>query len=107
MMAYQDSYTSFRGNKDASISEIHKFVKQIPHLAKEYKSVNHHIHIAGMLKRLTDARDFRELWQTERGILEGEVPKTIMQTYLRSLNKLFVSLTIIVIVTITIMIMMW
>ena len=62
----KDSYTNFRGNKDASISEIHKFVKQIPNLAKEYQSVNHHIHIAELLKRLSDTRDFRELWQTER-----------------------------------------
>jgi hypothetical protein len=69
----KDSYTNFRGNKDASISEIHKFVKQIPNLAKEYESVNHHIHIAELLKRLSDTRDFRELWQTERGIFEGEV----------------------------------
>jgi len=68
----KESYTSFRGNKDASISEIHKFVKQIPHLTKEYKSLNHHIHIAEMIKRFSDTRDFREQWQLERGMLEGE-----------------------------------
>ena len=29
-----------RDNKDASISEIHDFVKKIPQLSKEYKSLN-------------------------------------------------------------------
>jgi len=69
----KESYTNFRGNKDASISEIHKFVKQIPNLTKEYKSLNHHIHIAEIVKRRSDTREFREMWQMERGILEGEV----------------------------------
>lgn len=68
----KDSYTNFRGNKDASISEIHKFVKQIPGLTKEYKSLNHHIRIAEVVKRQSDTREFREMWQMERGILEGE-----------------------------------
>lgn len=47
-------------------------MKQIPHLTKEYKSLNQHIHIAEVLKRTTDSRDFRDAWQTERGMLEGE-----------------------------------
>lgn len=29
-----------RDNKDASISEIHDFVKKIPQLTKDYKSLN-------------------------------------------------------------------
>ena len=65
-------YSSFRENKDASISEIHDFVKRMPALTKEYKSLNQHIHIAELLKTTTDSRDFREQWQGERGMLEGE-----------------------------------
>ncbi len=65
-------YAAFRENKDASISEIHDFVKRMPALTKEYKSLNQHIHIAELLKTTTDSRDFREQGQGERGMLEGE-----------------------------------
>lgn len=65
-------YANFRENKDASLSEIHDFVKKIPALTKEYKALNQHIHIAELLKQTTDSREFREQWQAERGILEGE-----------------------------------
>lgn len=66
------SYANFRDNKDASISEIHNFVKKIPALTKEYRALNQHINIAELLKQTTDSRDFRERWQGERGMLEGE-----------------------------------
>lgn len=65
-------YSDFRDNKDASISEIHGFVKKIPELTKEYKSLNQHINIAELLKVTTDSPQFRANWQTERGMLEGE-----------------------------------
>lgn len=68
----RESYSSFREHKDASISEIHDFVKKIPQLTKEYKSLNQHINIAELIKQTTDSREFREQWQGERGILEGE-----------------------------------
>lgn len=66
------SYNSFRENRDASISEIHGFVKQIPQLAKEYKALTQHINIAQHLKSTTDSQAFRAKWQAERGMLEGE-----------------------------------
>ena len=65
-------YATFRDNKDASISEIHGFVKQIPQLTKEFKCLQQHINIAELVKKTTDSRDFREQWQGERGMLEGE-----------------------------------
>ena len=65
-------YSDFRDNKDASISEIHGFVKKIPELTKDYKSLNQHINIAALLKKTTDNHQFRANWQTERGILEGQ-----------------------------------
>ena len=67
------SYANFRDNKDASITEIHDFVKKIPALTKEYKSLNEHINIAELIKQTTDGREFREQWQSERGVLEGEM----------------------------------
>ncbi len=68
----RERYTTFKGNKDASISEIHDFVKKIPKLTKEFKSLNQHINIAELLKIRTDSREFREQWESERGMLEGE-----------------------------------
>ena len=68
----RERYAAFKGNKDASLAEIHDFVKKIPKLTKDFKSLNQHIHIAELLKQRTDSRDFRDLWQGERSMLEGE-----------------------------------
>lgn len=68
----RERYAAFKENKDASLAEIHAFVKKIPKLTNDFKSLNQHIHIAELLKNRTVSRDFRALWQGERGILEGE-----------------------------------
>ena len=68
----QTTYANFREKKDASIVEIHDFVKKIPALTREYKLLTQHINIAQIVRQTTDGREFRELWQVERGILEGE-----------------------------------
>lgn len=68
----RERYTTFKENKDASITEIHDFVKKIPKLTLEYKSLNQHINIAEMLKQRTDSRAFLSQWQDEHAILEGE-----------------------------------
>eukprot|EP01039_Chlorochromonas_danica_P000911 gene911-993_t len=68
----RERYAAFKENKDASLAEIHAFVKKIPKLTKDFKSLNQHIHIAELLKNHTSTREFRRLWQDERGILEGE-----------------------------------
>jgi len=72
-ISIRKSYAAFRENKDASLTEIHGFVKRMPALAKEYKALTQHINIAQYLKQTTDSREFREQWQTERGLLEGEL----------------------------------
>lgn len=77
----RERYAAFKGNKDASLAEIHEFVKKIPKLTKDFKSLNQHIHIAEKLKQRTDGRDFRDQWQMERGLLEGE-------TYLDQIEEL-------------------
>jgi hypothetical protein len=69
----RERYAAFKGNKDASLAEIHEFVKKIPKLTKDFKSLNQHIHIAEHLKKQTDSREFRERWQSERAMLEGEI----------------------------------
>lgn len=66
------SYSNFREKKDASIVEIHDFVKKIPKLTSEYKYLTQHINIAQLIRQVTDGTDFRELWQMERGMMEGE-----------------------------------
>ncbi len=68
----RERYAAFKGNKDASLAEIHEFVKKIPKLTKDFKSLNQHIHIAEVLKQRTDSRAFRDQWQGERAMLEGE-----------------------------------
>mmetsp|Transcript_9937 Transcript_9937/g.20250 ORF Transcript_9937/g.20250 Transcript_9937/m.20250 type:complete len:462 (+) Transcript_9937:667-2052(+) len=68
----RESYASFCQNKDASITEIHQFVKQIPGLTQNYKSLNQHINLAELVKKTTDSLAFRQRWQTERAMLEGE-----------------------------------
>jgi len=65
-------YTAFKENKDASLTEIHDFVKKIPKLTRDYKSLNQHISIAALIKSKTDTREFRDQWQGERGMLEGD-----------------------------------
>ena len=42
-------------------------------MTKQYQSLNMHIGLAHTLKQLTEARLFRERWQLERGILEGDL----------------------------------
>lgn len=65
-------YTTFKENKDAPLAVIHDFVKKMPKLTKDFKSLNQHINIAELLKQRTDSKEFRDQWQGERGMLEGE-----------------------------------
>ncbi len=71
-MEIREHYNSFRRKRDQSITQIHDFVKQIPGLTQNYKSLNLHINIAGLIKNMTDGTPFRQRWQTERSMLEGE-----------------------------------
>jgi len=70
--AIRGQYDAFRQNKDASITDIHAFVKQIPGLKEKYNSLNTHINLTEEIKRTTDGTAFRERWKTEREMLEGE-----------------------------------
>jgi len=70
----RESMNNFRDNKSSkSITEIHKFVKHLPSLTKDYKSLTQHINIAELIKQTTTSTAFRERWQIERAMIEGEV----------------------------------
>ena len=75
-----NSYTSFRSNANASISEIHSFVKLIPGLTQNQKSLEQHINIAEYIKSHTGSMAFRNTWQTERSMLEGETNYAAIET---------------------------
>ena len=49
---------------------------QIPGLKQNYESLNQHINITEELKRTTDGGPFRNRWNTERALLEGE-PRSV------------------------------
>lgn len=80
MTASGHRYDQFRANKDASITEIHDFVKLIPGLKESYASLNQHINITEELKKTTDSAAFRSLWRTERELLEGDAIGEVSKT---------------------------
>ncbi|KAH8052875.1 hypothetical protein JL720_14809 [Aureococcus anophagefferens] len=49
----------FRANKDASITEIHDFVKRIPGLSQNYNSVKTHVNVTEVVNKTTHGHDFR------------------------------------------------
>jgi vacuolar protein sorting-associated protein 33A len=65
-------FTSTRGKKK-DLQEIHNFVKNIPIFTQNLRSLTNHIHLAERIKKTTEHAHFRERWQTERSMLEGEV----------------------------------
>lgn len=69
----RERYDEFRKNKDQSISEIREFVKRIPGLKENYKSLQQHINITEFIKSITADKSFVDLWMTERSMLEGDV----------------------------------
>jgi hypothetical protein len=71
--ALQESHANFTSvGKKKDLNEIHSFVKQIPVFTQNLKSLTNHIHLAERIKQTTEHIDFREQWQLERSILEGE-----------------------------------
>jgi vacuolar protein sorting-associated protein 33A len=72
-MALRESHANFTSKgKHKDLSEIHQFVKQIPVFTQNLRSLTNHIHLAEWVKRTSETTSFRERWQTERAILEGE-----------------------------------
>lgn len=72
--ALQQSHANFTDkNKKKELSEIHQFVKQMPIFTQNLRSLTNHIHIAELIKKYSENFIFRERWQLERNILEGDV----------------------------------
>ncbi|KAL7575561.1 hypothetical protein ACA910_020137 [Epithemia clementina (nom. ined.)] len=72
-IALRQSHAEFTAHgKKKDLTEIHQFVKQIPIFAQNLRSLTNHINLAELVKKTTEDVVFRERWQTERSILEGE-----------------------------------
>jgi hypothetical protein len=71
--ALQESHANFTSRgKTKDLQEIHQFVKNIPVFTQNLKSLTTHIHLAERIQQTTEHVDFRNQWQLERSILEGE-----------------------------------
>eukprot|EP00934_Nitzschia_sp_Nitz4_P004971 Nitzschia sp. Nitz4//scaffold63_size106090//96980//99157//NITZ4_004416-RA/size106090-augustus-gene-0.168-mRNA-1//-1//CDS//3329556053//4961//frame0 len=83
--ALQDSHASFtnKGTKK-DLSEIHQFVKQIPIFTQNLRSLTNHIHLAEKIKAHTEQSAFREQWQTERSMIEGEICYDMLEEWICS-----------------------
>jgi len=64
------NFTSRETKKD--LDEIEKFVKQIPIFTQSLRSLTNHIHLAELIKAQTEDVSFRDQWNTERAMIEGE-----------------------------------
>jgi len=64
------NFTSRETKKD--LNEIHQFVKQIPIFTQSLRSLTNHIHLAELIKATTEDVAFRDQWNTERAMIEGE-----------------------------------
>ena len=72
-MALKESHAEFTSHgKRKDLSEIHQFVKQIPVFNQNLRSLTNHIHLAESINKTTKDALFRERWQTERSMVEGE-----------------------------------
>lgn len=72
-MALRQSHAEFTSQgKKKDLSEIHQFVKNIPMFTQNLRSLTNHIHLAELVKKTSEEPLFRERWQTERAMLEGE-----------------------------------
>ena len=71
--ALKESHSQFTNRETArDLTEIHRFVKQIPVFSRNLRSLTNHIHVAELVKAAAEATDFRQRWQTERSMLESE-----------------------------------
>jgi hypothetical protein len=55
-----------------SLDEIHRFVKDLPMLQANKKSLKQHIDLTEKLHTTTNSIAFKELWQVEQEMLEGK-----------------------------------
>ena len=70
MQAQQNDFKAT--GKQKELSELHQFVKQLPHMKQKFQYLTTHIHLAELIKYTTEQAMFRERWQMERTMLEGD-----------------------------------
>ncbi|GAX15954.1 hypothetical protein FisN_22Hh196 [Fistulifera solaris] len=71
--ALRESHANFTSKgKKKDLAEIHQFVKNIPVFTQNLRSLTNHIHLAELVKHTSEETTFRERWQMERSILEGD-----------------------------------
>ncbi|GAX11505.1 hypothetical protein FisN_22Lh196 [Fistulifera solaris] len=71
--ALRESHANFTSkDKKKDLAEIHQFVKNIPVFTQNLRSLTNHIHLAELVKHTSEETTFRERWQMERSILEGD-----------------------------------
>jgi vacuolar protein sorting-associated protein 33A len=70
MQAQQNDFKAT--GKQKELSELHQFVKQLPHMKQKFQYLTTHIHLAELIKYTTEQSVFRERWQMERTMLEGD-----------------------------------
>lgn len=72
LVEHKQIRTNFRENKNQTITDIYNMHKQVPIIQETYKSISLHINLAQLIKRQSESMEFRDLWQFERGVLEGD-----------------------------------
>lgn len=72
LVEHKQLRANFRENKNQTITDIYNMHKQVPIIQETYKSISLHINLAQLIKRQSESMEFRDLWQFERGILEGD-----------------------------------
>jgi hypothetical protein len=81
--ALQESHANFTSKeKKKDLTEIHQFVKNIPIFTKNLRTLTNHIHLAELVKAHTEESVFREKWQTERSMVEGESCYDILEEWI-------------------------
>lgn len=70
MQATQNDFKETGKHKE--LSELHKFVKQLPGFKQKFQSLSTHIYLAELVKGTSEDAAFRERWQMERTMLEGD-----------------------------------
>lgn len=70
-------YDSFREDRDASLDDIHRFVKRIPLLTSEYRHLDTHVSVTERLSARLGGRRSRECWQRERALLDDEFAEVL------------------------------
>ena len=72
--AMRDTRMEFKETgKRRELSELQKFVKQVPGFNQNVRSLENHVNLAELVKRTSEEATFRERWQMERTMLEGDL----------------------------------